>query len=323
MANKVYRAAAFLALLALLWTATVNAQPRRAGAVTEEAKAALAQLTDTYRSLGAYADHGQVMVAVTANGRETGKVRQMPLLFARPDQFAVNFGPLGLMSDGKSLLVIDYVHKNIYERPLTRAGLTTNPAALSAAQRQSSAQLLYYRDSVLTPGPKTDPQDLLGVIGAQMAGVVLTLLVDPDPVAALREGTTAVDVVAGAGGKRHLRFRYAEGPDLIIATNPQTKLIEAMQLVLPPAQKKALAPAKAELTRLQIEWQSREISRDLGRVREQLAREYQRLQQAPLNGFNRTTEMAVPEEARAPVPLPRGGRSLFDRLRRLIQALLG
>lgn len=293
------------------------------GSVSAEAKKLFKEVASIYENLKAYGDEGKVSITVSLGGQPTRKVRQMPLLFVRPNRFSVDYGTLQMGSDGKSLVVVDATHRTVFERPITKAGLTTNTFELDEDERTSGAQLLFYREKVLGTGSKKDVSQTLGTVGAQMNAVILSLLIDRDPAKLFAKTADSIEIERRDGGMRGLRIKYPDTTELRLVLDPDSKLVQRIEMEIPDALKGAVTPDGKQLVELKIAWESGAIDRDSKTVGRRLDDTLKAMKDSIADDFNRINPMAIPPKYRAPIPVPPGGSTFIERIRNLIRGLFG
>ena len=84
------------------------------------ARSLLDEVSKAYKSLVAYSDQGQFVVAMTIGGKSTKQATPMKLTFARPNKVDLDAGQVRLTSDGKTLTTIVIPLKRYTRNPAPR-----------------------------------------------------------------------------------------------------------------------------------------------------------------------------------------------------------
>ncbi len=87
----------------LITGSAAKAQELKVPAIAPEAKARLDALIAAYRTLPAYADHGEVTLVVKVGDRELRKVQHASIAFARPNKLDVRTDLARVVSDGSNV----------------------------------------------------------------------------------------------------------------------------------------------------------------------------------------------------------------------------
>jgi hypothetical protein len=303
-------------LLALMPAPLAAAEPSLAR-VSPEAERFLARIAEAYKGVEAYSDEGQIRIVFKVGDREVKRERRTPLQFLRPNKFAVDYGALAMYSDGETLRVFDFVDRNTYRRRLTRQ-LTVDPAALKEDDQKGNGRLVSYREKTYVAS--TDTDQLLGAFAGQTGGVVLTFLLEKDPIESLRREASSIDADRSAEGS--LRIAYADGTELHLQPN-ERGLLRRVSLV-PSSETLAKAvdtPAKS----LSVVWASGTISTAADivsrRIEEQAARLDAQAKKENLEPA-KETDAASANQTLLPTP-PRRKASYVELIRKLWHRLFG
>jgi hypothetical protein len=269
-------------------------------ALSPKAKTLLTQIAKAYSKLKAYGDDGEVTVSSTG-GRTTGRlVRKMPLQFVRPDGFAVDLGPLAVVSERKTLVVYDFTRRTYFRRKFDTQP-TADPTSLTADQKERDS-LLVNAGSAFSEAEGID--QMVGSVGAQMVSVLLAVLLDGDAVRSVAQGAIRVSVEPGA--PRQLRVEYPKGIVLRLSVGADSSLIDRMDLLIP------------ELKGVRVEWRAGKVSTNRADVQRQLDKQARALaEKARKEKFAEIRPMGTPPTWSPLVPKPPGTKTLFELLRKL------
>jgi hypothetical protein len=226
--------------------------------------------------------------------------RKMPLQFIRPSQFAVDFGPIALLSDGKSLTVYDFERTAFYRRSYD--GLpTTDDSKLTGAAKEKERHLLAYRKNF----DKPDGLDqAAGAFGALADSFVLAMLLEENPIRVLAEGADRITV--DANNARRLRIAYSQQVGVAVTVS-ESNLIERVEV-----EQGAIAGPV-------IEWRAGKITTEKDAVQISLTKQTKALENlAVKDNWGEIKPMAVAPGTQPPIPTP-AGRNLLDWLLRLFR----
>jgi len=205
-----------------------------------KAAARFDEVAKAYKSLASYSDQGQFVTAMTIAGKKEKQAVPLKLTYVRPNKLDFDAGPVRVVSDGAQLTTA--------VMPLKRYTTTVAPQKIGLDTLREGPL-----GAVLFGGPA----------GAPMF-VLLSLLTEPDPVAAIGQlnGTIQRAPGSAASSKAHadkydnsdLMIDLPDGPDLVLRVNPVTKLLAGIELKIDPDQfAKSLAAAGA-ITVEQFAW---------------------------------------------------------------------
>jgi hypothetical protein len=171
-------------VLGLALVADGQAQETQPADPAPVARKLLEEVLKAYRALPAYADHGELQVDyvnVPQQGDDKPKTAsaRAQLAFVRPNKFALNWGPVSILCDGKEL---------------TTAVETTKRYCVAAAPKKITLETL----SAAPLG------DLLQDLDAMQLPLLLTLLLSEDPASAVIAGLQPAERVLTEylGGKK-------------------------------------------------------------------------------------------------------------------------
>jgi hypothetical protein len=286
--------------------------------LTPEAGESLVKIADAYKKLECYGDQGQIRIALKVGEREVKRERRTPLQFCRPNKFAVDYGALAMFSDGKTLLVYDFVHRNFYRQALARQ-LTVDAAALKGDDRKGNSQLLSYRGETYTEANNAD--QLLGALAGGTGGLVLTFLLEKDPIQSLRRGAKTTDV--DPSGK-FLRIAYTDGVELHL-TPGEGGLLRRVSLVLNAETLAKAVPATASVKELALAWESGAISTAKATVQPQMEEQVRRLKNRAEEGnlkLFKEMDTTTADKTLAPVP-PAEPESWVELIRKFWKKFFG
>jgi thiol-disulfide isomerase/thioredoxin len=211
-----------------------------------QAVARLEQVAKAYKSLASYSDEGQFVIAMTIAGKKQRQAVPLKLTFVRPNRLDFDAGEVRVMSDGTQLTTA--------VMPLKRYTTTASPQKLGLDTFREGPL-----GAVLFGGPAGGPMFVL-----------LSLLTAPDPVAAIGQLNGSLQLAPNITGsypadtaKREgsdLMIDVADGPDLVLRVNPDTKLLAGIELRVEPEQLAKSASAGAVMAIEQFGWTSGAVS---------------------------------------------------------------
>ncbi|HMD62043.1 MAG TPA: hypothetical protein VKG78_11455 [Opitutaceae bacterium] len=220
-----------VSLLALL---TAGANPAPAADLPPEAASVLRAAAEAYKALPAYADRGKVVVTISAGGREERRTTAMTLEFVRPNRLVFDAGVLALVCDSRGTRLVSFSRKRAIALPPASSlavapGAQANPA--DEANRVLTAARRFFDDA-------TGPDQALAAIGSVPESVVLTFLLEADPVATLAARAGAIrrgsDRQLDAGALAPVvHLNLTDGPALMLIFDPQTRLLARVEVVVP------------------------------------------------------------------------------------------
>ncbi len=175
-----------------------------------QARSLLDEISKAYKSLVAYSDQGQFVVAMTIGGKAAKQATPLKLTFARPNKVDLNAGHVRLTSDGKILTTIVVPLKEITRNPAPRE------ISLDTFREGPIGAILF-------GGPS----------GAPMT-VLLSLLTAANPPAAISElgGSLQLGPATGAKPASPTLLIDFDGdrPDILLTVDPTTKLLSGIEL---------------------------------------------------------------------------------------------
>jgi hypothetical protein len=226
MTTSTCRPIPLVAVLALVgWGVTPAAEP------SLDAAAPLRAVAEVYRALPAYADHGELVVTRTVHGRPERRSAVLPLEFVRPNRLVFDAGVLALWCDEKSTHLIGFSRKRALVLPPATA-LRVDPERTTEDVIEGGNALVgarrFFDDT-------SDPDQAMAAIGSLPTSIILTMLMETDPVVTLAGRAKAVrrvedrrlddGVVAQV-----VRIDSRDGPDLLLAIDPKSHLIRRIDL---------------------------------------------------------------------------------------------
>jgi thiol-disulfide isomerase/thioredoxin len=209
------------------------------------ARSLLDEVSKAYKSLVAYSDQGQFVVAMTIGGKSTKEATPMKLTFARPNKLDFDAGEVRITCDGRTLTTTVV--------PLKR--YTTNPAP-----RQLSLDT--FREGPLG-------SILFGGASAAPMTVLLNLLTAANPPAAIAELGGSLQLGPALGGKPAsptlLIDFNGDRPDILLTVDPATKLLSRIELKIDPKLLSKSGPADQALTIERFGWTSGAVATQLAK----------------------------------------------------------
>jgi len=202
-----------------------------------KAVALLADVVQAYKALHAYSDQGEFQIAITVDGKQQKQNIPLSLTLVRPDKLDLQAGEVRLSSDGKSLITLIPSLKRY----------TTVPAP-------KTITLEIFREgavgAILFTGPSGVP-----------TFVLLNLLTQKEPEKAIEQlgGSIQLAPKKGQDQTSSILIDFPEAPDLLLAIDPQTKLLSAIDLQVDAERLAARLPAGKTLTVQKIGWNSGKI----------------------------------------------------------------
>ena len=222
-----------LLVLCLSITPTITWPARGQEAASPESRARLAELAASYKSLEHYSDNGSFSLSVMIGGQAQKRDWPLKVQLSRPSRIVVESEDVRLLADGEKLATeIQPTHKYLIEAA---------PAVLKL--------------SALTEGPLG--ASLLGSTSADPARILLTLLLDPDPVSTLLEPGF---VLSMAENNADLLLQTPAGYTYRLVADPETNLLTRIELQTSAEKLEAASPPGLELTDLQVSWNAGTIS---------------------------------------------------------------
>jgi thiol-disulfide isomerase/thioredoxin len=191
----------------------------------------LDEVAKAYRALDAYADRGELVIAMTIDGREEKQSIPMHVALARPNRLSVELGHVRVVCDGKTITTAVGPFKKYTAAPAPKT------ITLETFREGPGGAMLF--------GGPADPAVL----------VLTTLLAGDDAAKVLPEelgGTLKAAPDRDVAGAKHrtLRIDRQEGPDVLMVVNPDSKLLSGIELVVDPAE---LAKSTAEGQSIKVE----------------------------------------------------------------------
>lgn len=222
-------------LLVLCLSVTTTITPLATGqeAASPEARARLAELAASYKAVEHYADNGSFSLSVVIDGQPQKRDWPLRVQLSRPSRLVIDSEDVRLLADGEKLATeIQPTHKYLIEPA---------PAVLKL--------------SALTEGPLG--ASLLGSTSADPARILLTLLLDPDPVSTLLEPGF---VLSKAENDSDLLLQTPAGYTYRLVADPASNLLTRIELQTSAEKLEAASPPGLELADLQISWNAGTIS---------------------------------------------------------------
>ena len=179
-----------------------------------KAQQLLEEVARAYQHLGAYADHGEFVLAATVGGKSESNKSPMKISLERPNKLRLDAGQVEVASDGKTMTTAVVPFKKY-----------TAEAAPKAITFETFRQGPL--GSILFGGPS----------GPCMF-VVLNMLVGNDPAKTIGAlgGVLVLDADREVDGTpcKALRIDQPQGPDIRLLVDPKTKLLRAVDMVFDP-----------------------------------------------------------------------------------------
>jgi hypothetical protein len=292
----------------------VHAQTPRQGRtrIDPSARAFLAKVARNYRSLNAYGDDGVFTFTLKSGGKSVARSFPIPFQFVRPNQFAVDCGTLGVVSDGRTVTVINFFKQYRIKLKVSETLSTSGDPGL-VKRSPVNVTLDGFRRS-LTLGDEANEKSadmLLGQTGAQAVGILMALLVDEEAASRLTAECDRLTLMGEPGSAQTLSLGFRSAWEARLQVGPGDLLIRKMSLI-PQDVGGDVA----------LEWESGAVSTAPGAVgaalrkqSESFALRSKPFQLAPDMGYPPPAEITLP-------PVPIGTVSISDRVRSLISKLL-
>lgn len=206
--------------------ACVQSTSRGADDIDPAARRALEQVAAAYREVAVFHARAPITRALTAGDENANVQSEARVAFQRPDKLAISVDGVEFVTDGKTAV--------------------TASNALRKYRKQTASSL-------------TLPGVMVGPVGSMLAGgpaespvaTILTLVLGADPVGALLEGATSLQVQDGG---RVLVLKRPPRPDLRLTIDPATHFVVSIQLDFDPARLKETASPGLAVDRLQVTW---------------------------------------------------------------------
>jgi thiol-disulfide isomerase/thioredoxin len=206
--------------------------PREVRHDDPKARARFAEVSRAYKALSSYTDHGQFVMAMTANGKPQKQAVPLTVTLVRPNRVDIDAGVVRLTSDGTTL----------------------------------TTSMIPLKRYMATPAPQRIDMEMLreGSIGAALFGgpsgvpmfVLLNLLIAPDPSAAIAQiggsfqlaGMTGPKADGVKPGNAGILIDLGKGaPGVLLTVDPVTKLLSSIDLKVAP---EVLADRKVSIEKL-------------------------------------------------------------------------
>lgn len=299
------------------------------GATADEAgKEVLERVARAYAALEAYGHTGRISVVYSVDGkRSPEKTAATPLGFLRPRAFAADFGRLAVVAKDDSYRIVNTSSKTDYTESLNRANrrsFVTDAKSLNAEDQKANEDFVDLKNVFNDANTGTD--DAATVIGAWASSVILTLLIDPNPVAAFEgRGTFSNPGTSTVDGVRYLDLRadLRDGPSLRLSIDSRTWLISEIRIVLDAGNARTVLDEGAKGGSLEVVWNAEGITTKrndvaslLQTIESQINERVSRGQFKPIDG----DRLGGPRDPKIVVPTPTDP-SLLDQLRRIARWL--
>ncbi len=209
-----------------------------------EAQQLLAEVAKAYQALPAYADEGELIVAISIDGKIEKQTTPLHLSLIRPNLLKIEAGAVTAASDGKTL--------TMSVAPTKRFTSVPAPKDLTVETFRTGAL-----GSVLFGGLSNRPMLIL-----------LNLLVGETPVKTI---LTELDArpshvqTVDADGQKWLTVRLdtEKGPDYRLVIHPTTKLLSRIEII--PESDNAGAVPGSKVTPERLEWTAGRITTDVSK----------------------------------------------------------
>lgn len=222
----------FLAALLLMGGVARGDEP----AGTDEAKGLFADIVRAYRSIDSYRDEGRFEIVAKIGDEARTQTWPVAITLTRPNRLVVEAGDLRLVGDGKTIATTVAPTKKYLVGPcpekITTAHVTEGPLG-----------------AVFLGGPVAGPARLL-----------LALLFDDEPAATILKDVKAIrqdeDRVDGGKARKILVLEQNSGPGLRLVVDPETQLLDAVDLAIKPDALNARAPEGTTLADARVAWRA-------------------------------------------------------------------
>jgi thiol-disulfide isomerase/thioredoxin len=224
-------------LLALGLALALASSTRADGiSVAPEARKLVDEVAKTYKERASYSDEGQFNQSFTANGKSRSMAAQAKLAYAKPNHLSIDAGEIRMVTDGKALTNVLVPMKKYFDLP-------------------SPKDLL---PRTLAEGPIGS--FLEGHPAGQPMTFVLSLLLGLPFEKALPESSKAVRLEPDRSwnGRKYQTLYVDQGdqPGWRLFVDPESHLVQRIELVIDLKKLAATLPPGANLTSLALEWVS-------------------------------------------------------------------
>ena len=176
-----------------------------------KAQQLLEEVARAYQHLGAYADHGEFVLAATVGGKSESNKSPMKISIERPNKLRLDAGQVEVASDGKTM--------------------TTAVVPFKKYTAQAAPKAITFE--TFRQGPLGSM--LFGGPSGPCMFVVLNMLVGNEPAKALGAlgGALVLDADRELDGTpcKAIRIDQPQGPDIRMLVDSQTKLLRAVDMV--------------------------------------------------------------------------------------------
>lgn len=222
-----------------LWAFQTTGAQAPSAEVDPEARQLLDEVAQVYQGLSGYSDEGSFLFSLKINDELQEETTDLKVAFERPNKLAMESDGVRVASDGQSLVTSqESVKKYLKQEAPERISLAT----------------------ILT-----------GPLGAMLAGspvqvpalVLLGMLVDEKPVDRLIEGAKVVrlgdDRELDGQTMKTIWIEPDQGPEILLLIDPETRLLQRIELIVEGEDLQAKAPPKTTISDLKIVWSSGQV----------------------------------------------------------------
>ncbi|HEV3121624.1 MAG TPA: hypothetical protein VGY53_06965, partial [Isosphaeraceae bacterium] len=245
---------ATLAVLAGLCLVAGGAAPDdpKPDAYEPKARALLEEVAKAYQALDAYEDHGSLRGELVVAKRignsvqvgQTQRTTKRSLAFSRPNKLRIQLDNITVYCDGKKVTSVLIPPKKYAEAPVPDRVDTQELVKVAGAR--APVALAFAAD------------------GALATAVVLDLLVSPDPVKSVLDGTDGLklepDRDVNGHNRKSLFVDQTEGPDIRMLVDPETKHIDIIELVYDLKSVNSEQPRERQFQQLTLTWRAGDVS---------------------------------------------------------------
>lgn len=233
--------AALLALALLSNLAIPNTSSRAAAPIDPKARQLLENVVKAYKTLPAYNDQGEFVLAMTVGGVKKNERLPLHISLVRPNKLNLDTGLARVVCDGKFLTTVI--------SPLQKYEKSPAPRAITFEGAFSSGAV----SSALFGGPSTP-----------MMLVVMNLLVGENAARTVLDlgGTLTIEpqrILDGAPSQV-LKAASDNGPAFLFLIDPQSQLLRAIELTFDPKQLAESFPADQKVTIDSYRWSAGKVS---------------------------------------------------------------